>query len=175
MKYLMFFLGVFVLEAAPSTRQSILNKLNNTVIEDIVLDDLTIEEVIKVLHIKSNNEINFLYIRNPSAGNPNVQSTNNIPQIIDPITGVPVNPFPLQPIVKELEIPRIKNARVSLKNITLKQLLDISTLFFSQPMRYVVTDFGVVFLHRKEGELLLTRTYRINPNIFNNRNKNGNK
>jgi hypothetical protein len=176
MKYLVFFLLVFILEAAPSTRQSILNKLNNTVIESISLDDLTIEEIIKILHDKSGNKINFLYLKKYKARVPNAPLTNNIPQMLDPVTGMPIFLPPAPQVFQEPELPRIKTARVSLKNVTLKQLLDISTLCLDQPISYVVTDAAVIFIHRNKGEKpLISRKFRIKPNIFNNGNSNANK
>ena len=52
----------FTLQAAPSTRESVLNKLNNTTVESIDLNDLTIEEIAGILHTKSGNKINFIYL-----------------------------------------------------------------------------------------------------------------
>ena len=171
MKILLPLLLAFTLQAAPSTRESVLNKLNNTIIESIDLNDLTIEEVAGILHSKSGNKINFIYLKNHETKASTPPATNNIPQMRDPITGLPVIPFP-PPLALQApqapEIPRIKAARISLKNVTLKQLLEISTLCFDQSMSYVITDFGVVFIHRDKDEKgLVSRTFIIRRNVFN--------
>jgi hypothetical protein len=174
MKYLVFFLLVFVLEAAPPTRESILNQLNNIIIKDITLDDLTIEEIIKILYNKSNNKVNFVYL-DRSLSDPTWRPTivtNNLGQ-----GGIPQFPTLAPPPAAVPDpLPRIKTPRVSLKNVTLKQFLDISVLCFDQSISYVVTDSSVIFLHRnKEEKGLILRRFRIKPNIFNNGSNNGRK
>jgi hypothetical protein len=159
------------LNGAPSTRQSVLNNLNSVVVKEIALDDFTIEELMKVLHDRSGGKINFIYLKKPKAKVSNTPLTNNIPQMLDPITGLPVGMLPpigfapqQQP---EERLPRIKTAQVSLKNVTLQQLLDISTVCFDQPMKYIIADFGIVFMHRGKGEkFLLSRRFQVNLNIF---------
>ena len=161
----------FTLQAAPSTRESVLNKLNNTTVESIDLNDLTIEEIAGILHTKSGNKINFIYLKKQESEVPKAPPVNNAPQMLDPATGLPMMlpPPPFVPqVAQELGSPRIKAARVSLKNVTLKQLLEISTLCFDQPMSYVITDFGVVFIHRDKDEKgLVSRTFIIRRNVFN--------
>ena len=170
MKYLIFLLFVSVLHAAPSTRQSILKNLNATTLKEITLDDFTIEELMKVLHDRSGGKINFIYLKKPEAKASNIPLTNKVPQMLDPITGLPVGMPPIgfaPQVLPEPSLPRIKTAQVSLKNVTLQQLLDISTVCFDQPIKYVIADFGIVFMHRSEGEKqLFSRRYRINLNVF---------
>ena len=170
MRALILFFLAFSLNAAPSTRKSVLNNLNTIVIKEITLDDFTIEELMEVLHDRSGGKINFIYFKKPKAKAPNIPLTNNVPQMLDPITGLPV---PMPPIgfalraLEKPELPRIKAAQVSLKNVTLQQLLDISTVCFNQPMKYIIVDFGIVFMHRPEGERqLFPRGYHINLNVF---------
>ena len=124
----------------------------------------------KLLHDKSGGKINFIYLKKPKVKAPNISPTNNIPQMLDPATGLPAA-FPFLPLVpqaiQEPKLPRIKTAQVSLKNVTLHQLLDIAVICFDQPMKYVIADFGIIFMHRPEGEKqLFFRRYHMNLNVF---------
>lgn len=168
-KNIIFIILVFSLDAAPSTRQSVIKNLNTTVIKEITLTDFTIEELMKLLHDKSGGKINFLYLKKPIVQAPISPLTNNIPAGFDPFTGLPIAPplIPLPPQNIEPELPRVKTVQVSLKNVTLQQLLDITVICFDQPMKYIIADFGIVFMHLKDGEKqLYSRKYKINPNIF---------
>jgi hypothetical protein len=170
MKYLILLLLAFSLNAASSTRKSVLNNLNTIIIKEIELNDLVIEEVIKVLQSKSGDKINFLYLLHSKVKPPPITQTNNIPFGVDPINGLPLlPPAPLPPLVVAPadNAPRIVSGNIVLKNVSIKQALDIAVLCFNQPMQYAVTDFGVVFMHRKDGkEALFTRRFIVNPNIF---------
>jgi|10_taG_2_1085330.scaffolds.fasta_scaffold02012_17 hypothetical protein len=171
MKYLILLFLTLSLNATPSTRQSISKSLNTIVIKEITLDDFTIEELMKVLHERSGSKINFIYLKKPKTKVANISPTNNIAQMLDPITGLPVALPPFAPLapqeLPEAALPRIKTAQVSLRNVTLQQLLDISVICFNQPMKYIIADFGIVFMHRAEGEKqLFSRGYRINLNVF---------
>lgn len=169
-KNIIFIILVFSLDAAPSTRQSVIKNLNTTVIKEITLTDFTIEELMKLLHDKSGGKINFLYLKKPIVQAPISPLTNNIPAGFDPFTGLPLAPplVPLPPQNIVPELPRIKTVQVSLKNVTLQQLLDITVICFDQPMKYIITDFGIVFMHLKDGEKqLFFRRYKVNPSIFN--------
>ena len=175
MKYLILLLLAFSLNAVPSTRKSVLNNLNTIIIKEIELNHLTIEEIIKILQEKSINKVNFIYLPSTKPPNPTLPPlTNNAPagQVVDPLTGLPLTLPPLIPLVAPVAppdaLPRIVRGNIVFRNITLKQALDICTLCFDQPMQYVVTDFGVIFMHRKDGEEgLFTRKLKVNPNIFN--------
>ena len=151
MKYLILLLLAFSLDAAPSTRKSVLNNLNTIIIKEIELNHLTIEKIIEILQEKSLNKVNFIYLPNtkPAVAPPTIL-TNNVPvgQVVDPITGLPLALPPIIPLMAPVAqpdaLPRIVRGNITFRNITLKQALDISTLCFDQPMQYVVTDFGVV-------------------------------
>jgi len=169
MKYLILLFLVFSLNSAPSTRQSVIKNLNNVIIKEIELDDFTIEELMNILHARSGNKINFLYLKKPLTQSPAQSLTNNIGAGFDPLTGLPIAQplMPLPPPNVEPPLPRINKVHISLKNVTLHQLLDICTVCFDQPMKYIITDFGIVFMHLKEGEKYLhSRKYKINPSIF---------
>ena len=170
MKILFFLLLALSLNAVPSTRKSVSNNLNTIVVKEITLDDLTIEEFMKLLQDKSGGKVNFIYFQKKGVNPPPVESTNNVPAF-DPFTGLPIGNLqfniPLPIALLESKSPRIRAIHASLKNITLKQLLDISIICFDQPMKYVVADFGVVFIPLEDGEKqLFLRRYQINPNIF---------
>ena len=153
---------MFSLNAFCSTREAVIKNLNNTIIPEITLDDFTIEELMKILHAKSGGKINFLYLKRPILKVPTTVQIN-------PLTGLPITPplIPLPPQNIEPELPRVKTVQVSLKNVTLQQLLDITVICFDQPMKYIIADFGIVFMHLKDGEKqLYSRKYKINPNIF---------
>lgn len=177
MKYLILLLLLlaFTLNAAPSTRKSVLNNLNTIIIKEIELNHLTIEKIIEILQEKSLNKVNFIYLPKAKPVTPALPAlTNNAPagQGVDPLTGLPLvlPPFPLliAPVAPPDALPRIVRGNIVFRSITLKQALDICTLCFDQPMQYVVTDFGVIFMHRKDGEEgLFTRKLKVNPNIFN--------
>lgn len=167
---LLFLFLTLSLQAAPSNRKMVLDSLNTIVINEIELDDFTIEEVLTALQAKSQNKINFLYLRNSKPKLPTLPTTNNFNFAINPLTGLPnqppaLPPIPVAPAVDDS--PRIISGNITLKNITLKQALDISTLCFDKPMQYTITDFGVVFSHRKSnGESLFLRRFTVNPSIF---------
>ena len=169
MKTLILFFLMFSLNAFCSTREAVIKNLNDTIIPEITLDDFTIEELMKILHDKSGGKINFLYFKKPVSKIPPPLLTNNIPAGFDPLTGLPLAP-PIMPLPHqniEPELPRVKTVQVSLKSVTLQQLLDITVICFDQPMKYVIMDFGIVFMHLKEGEKqLFQRKYKVNPNIF---------
>ena len=175
MKYLILLLLAFSLNAVPSTRKSVLNNLNTIIIKEIELNHLTIEEIIKILQEKSINKVNFIYLPSTKPPSPILPPLiNNAPagQVVDPLTGLPLTLPPLIPLVAPVAppdaLPRIVRGNIVFRNITLKQALDICTLCFDQPMQYVVTDFGVIFMHRKDGEEgIFTRKLKVNPNIFN--------
>ena len=123
-----------------------------------------------ILHARSGNKINFLYLKKPITQAPAPPLTNNIGAGFDPLTGLPIAPplIPLAPQNVERPLPRINKVHISLKNVTLHQLLDICTVCFDQPMKYIITDFGIVFMHLKDGEKqLFFRRYKVNPSIFN--------
>jgi hypothetical protein len=136
--------------------------------------------------------INFIF--NPHLNKPN-KPENQRPEIgqmaIDPRTGLPVSPtgltsppaamgnfpaglpnlgvpFPLPPIPQlgaQEEQIKIRGLSVPLHNLSLKQVLDVCAMSFSQPMTYVVMDYGVVFIRKPEGQAnQFLRTFILKPN-----------
>ena len=171
---------------AAETRQSVLNKLNSTFIKKAgSLDGFTMPEILEVLSDFSGNKVNFMYM--PHLGENRVAQQPVIPDPtppIDPTTGIPlglpavnqalpgigVGGLQMPPAPEQLAevMPRIRGVRIKLRNVTLKQLLDITTMSFDKPIQYVVTDYGVIFIPRKKNApILFNRTYQINPRRLN--------
>lgn len=169
---------------AAETRQGVLNKLDSTFIEKAgSLDGFTMPEILEVLSDFSGNKVNFMYM--PHLGENRTVERPVIPVStppIDPITGLPNVLFPqvatnalpaglqMHPIPDRLAevMPRIRGVRIKLRNVTLKQLLDITTMSFDKPVQYIVTDYGVIFIPRKKNApILFNRTYQINPRRLN--------
>ena len=196
-------LSALCLNAAPPTRQSIQENLNNTFLPKVGnLNTFTMAETLEVLHRLSNNKINFLYFGHLTPESPPSVTTNappamgglpplpiagggipNQPMIpfppnganglannnigmINPATGLPL--IPIEPEKPQRQEPVIKSVTGELKNITLKQLVEIVEMTMQPPVQYVITDWGVVFLPRaKNKPYLPTRTFRLNrPHLF---------
>ena len=176
----------FVSVSAAETRQGVLNKLNSTFIKKAgSLDGFTMPEVLELLSGFSGNKVNFMYMSHlgenkaaerPAVPNP-VLPINPAPPI-DPATGLPSLLLPrvaanappvglqMHPMPNQLAevMPRINGVRVKLRNVTLKQLLDITAMSFDRPIQYVIMDYGVIFIPRKKNApILFNRVYQINP------------
>ena len=169
---------------AAETRQGVLNKLNSTFIKKAgSLDGFTMPEILELLSSFSGNKVNFMYMshlgENKAAEQP---ATPNPALPIDPATGLPsfsppqvaanAPPVGLQmhPMPNQLAevMPRISGVRVKLRNVTLKQLLDITAMSFDRPIEYIVMDYGVIFIPRKKNApILFNRVYQINPRRLN--------
>ena len=133
-----------------------------------------------------NNKINFLYFPPkpttkvvPAAIPPtnlplNGFEPNNNPNLPLPPFGVQTNVFmpPMHTVVQP-EAPQMKIATGRIHNLTLKQLLNIIVLGCQPPIKYTITDYGVVFLPRDKDNLHTeTRSFRLNGNMFRRLNKN---
>jgi hypothetical protein len=169
---------------AAETRQGVLNKLNSTLIKKAgSLDGFTMPEILELLSDFSDNKVNFMYMSH-LGGNRVVEQpvAPNPAQPIDPATGLPslllpqvaanAPPVGLQmpPMPNQLAevMPRINGVRVKLRNVTLKQLLDITAMSFDRPIEYIVMDYGVIFIPRKKNApILFNRVYQINPRRLN--------
>jgi hypothetical protein len=178
---------VFGAQIKPQTSAGLRAKLNATFVPKFgPMNDYTIEEVLEVLYNISKDGkgqgINFIFNRNlnkPKAATAPLE----IGQVlqINPITGLPVNhtqpglslppniglPFPQFEAQGEKQI-KIRGLSVPLHNLTLKQVLDVCAMSFSQPMTYVVMDYGIMFMRKPEGQAnQFFRTFTINPNRLN--------
>lgn len=186
------FLSVFVTNAAPLNRKIVETHLNKIFLPHVGnLTGFTIEETLEVLVKLSNNKINFLYL--PQLGlppkPPQLVNTNGfgvavpigglgVPVFppnggvplpnngvgIDPATGMLAlpQPIPQLPAVKEKD-PEMSTLTGDLKNLTLKQLLDVIEMGMNPPVQYIIMDWGVVFIQRdKNKPFMPTRIYRLN-------------
>jgi|LULG01.1.fsa_nt_gb hypothetical protein len=178
---------VSVAIGAESTR----NKLDTIVVKKLGIErGFTMEEVIEALSDAAGGRVNFLYFPalevkdpvNPApppplpsglpAQLPAIGNVNGIPQApmrLDPVSGLPA-PLPIlgNPLTKLENEPKIRGVRLKLKDVSLRQAVDIVSMSFDKPMQTVVMDFGVIFIPRKNPTPLFNRTYRINPSRLNN-------
>ena len=173
--------------------ESVRNKLDRIVVKEVGIDrGFTMEEVLEVLSDASGGEINFLYfpaveikggpvnlttnglpaqINLPAVGNVSGIPPFGIPQAplrLDPNTGLPISPVLGNPdaLAKGEAEPKIRGVHLRLKNVSLRQFVDIVSMSFDKPVQPVVTTFGVVFVPRKTA--LFNRVYQINPRRLNN-------
>ena len=170
-KILLFILAAGIANAAPTNSKQIRKKLSNTIVAEAgPLNSFSMDEIIDILPKVSNNGLNFFYFPPRVVQQP---ATNNVQRpFINPATGLPpvggqVNGFPPQfppPNQPARDKPKIVGLTRPIKNVTLKQLLDVVTMSFDRPMIYVVTSFGVVFMESKEkGPQTVTRRMQLSP------------
>ena len=170
-KILLFILAAGIANAAPINSKQIRKKLNNTIVAEAgPLNSFSMDEIIDILPKVSNNSLNFFYFPPRAVQRP---ATNNVQQpFINPVTGLPpvggqVNGLPPQfPPPNQLarNNPKIVGLTRPIKNMTLKQLLDVIAMSFDRPMIYVVTSFGIVFMESDEkGPQATTRRLQLSP------------
>ena len=149
-------------------RQRISHKLDAIKLDSVAYDGLPLSEVIKAIDKDAINRdpdkkgINFLL---STTADPQQSAA----QVIDPATGLPVaggaggggGEGDIGTTTIRISPPQ--------KDISLHQLLDILVLVADRPIKYTVTDFGVVItLKGQEAQTLYTRWYKIDPNTFMN-------
>jgi hypothetical protein len=171
----------FSVVAAPSTREQVNKQINSIIIPKVGnLHGFNLNEVMELLQKTSNNKINFLYL--PPKPKPEIEipfmPTNNIPALgFDPNGLPPLPPNfnqppplipPLQQPAQEDKIPVIKMFTPELKNITIKQLLELIVMSSQPPIQYVVMDYGIVFLPQEDEKkaYMPVRLFRLNRNPF---------
>ena len=166
------------IDLKPITKDDIKKSLNETLIDQINVHGWSLSEFIN--NVGSITNINMVF-HLPKTEKP---APNAIPAtpIIDPLTGLPPLPnninlppfpnqqFPLLPplaVDEGLEMDNIKinTGNTTLRNITLKQLLDIVCLGSSTPLSYSVTEYGILIY--KVDERLVFRKFRLlRPYLF---------
>ena len=160
------------LNLKPITKDDIKKSLNETAIYQINVHGWSLSEFIN--NVGSITNINIIFhLPKTEKPTPNVVPAT---PIIDPLTGLPPLPnninlppfpnqqFPLLPplaVDEGLEMDNIKinTGNTTLRNITLKQLLDIVCLGSSTPLSYSVTEYGVLIY--KVDERLVFRKFRL--------------
>jgi hypothetical protein len=102
--------------------------------------------------------INFLI-------NPNIVVALSTAPLIDPTTGAVIPQPPMDPMDMDGVIIRIVPP---LRNVRLADVLDAIVRVASQPIRYSIEEFGIVFSQKPPDESLAleTRIFRVNPNTF---------
>jgi Flp pilus assembly secretin CpaC/tetratricopeptide (TPR) repeat protein len=144
-------------------RQSIQSKLHRIVLNEILFDGLTLPDVLNYLHQTAQardpdrHGINFLI-------NPNIVVALGAPQI-DPTTGALVAPQSAEPFDMDGVIIRIVPP---MRNVRMADVLDAIVRVATQPIRYSIEEFGIVFSQKPPDESvqLETRFFRVNPNTF---------
>ena len=177
------------LTAASSARKKIDAQLNTTIVPKIDnLQTLNINELMNVLSKFSNNKINFLYFPPkppPKITVPAIPPYNLPLNGFDPNNnGVPLPPppsfgqgqtnffMPPMEVAVEQKVPEMKIATGQLNNLTMKQLVNIIAMGCQPPIKYIITDYGVVFLPReKDKPYIETRSFRMNGGFFRNFNR----
>ena len=184
--------------AAVQNRSTIKKKLEETRVPlTLSLNGLTMNEVIGLLPTVEGNDLNYFWfppkkkpVQNTNVFAPNIMplpagiAPNPIPPqgvgMINPATGLPLPPpVPQQimglPVPPDETAPKIVGLQNKIRNINLRQLLDIISMSFDKPIKYVITDYGIIFVEdkqvSKDGVRIFSRTYRVNPSIIKNFNK----
>jgi len=84
---------------------------------------------------------------------------NSRPDSISPSSGPVAPPFDIGSTTIKINPP--------LRNIKLSDVLDAVCQVADQPIIYSVEDYAVVFVPRPQADsVLITRTFRVNPNLF---------
>jgi hypothetical protein len=148
-------------------REVIVSKLDRIHMDQVQWSEgLPLGEVIKNLYGQSKlrdpdkKGINFLWTANGSAASGG-QSPGN-----DPATGLPLPPAgggggDVGTAVNDITI------RLTLDDVSLKDLLDAIVLVSDKPIKYSIQDFAVVFSPKgADVAQLYTRTFRVDPNTF---------
>jgi Flp pilus assembly secretin CpaC len=145
-------------------RQSIQSKLHRIVINEVLFDGLSLPDVLNYLYQTAQardpdrHGINFLI-------NPNIVVPFAAAPLIDPTTGQPIPQQPMEPMDMDGVMIRIVPP---LRNVRLSDVLEAIVRVASQPIRYSIEEFGIVFSQKPPDESLAleTRIFRVNPNTF---------
>ena len=172
-------LTVIVTAAAPSNRREVVKQLNQIVIPNMGnLQGFNMTEMVEILGNLSGNKINFIWIPHLVATQEKSPQTNTnsfpAPQPARPLNGG--NVFPNNNVggVQQLPVAK-KNVEPvmkvfvagELKNITLKQAVDFTTMSMQPPVQYMIMDYGIIFYPRTKSETHMpTRVFRLNRNSF---------
>lgn len=162
--------------AAPNTsskaRQKLLAKLDQIQVGEVFFDGLPLEEVVKWLRLEClkhdpekkgmNFIINpFLNKAPPSPG----AATNRAGQTSPPLLDAFGNPIAIRPQTPGTGLGSVLiKINPSLKELTLRQALDVICKMANQPIQYIVEDYAVVFLPGPANRF--PRIYKTDPNTF---------
>lgn len=129
-------------------RRAILNKLETIRLDSIAIDALPLNEVVRILsdsvkkHDPSKTGINFMIDPSQPPGGMN------------PTPGLAIDPTTGTPIAQEMVDIQSVSVRINppLNNVRLSDVLDAIVRVADQPIKYIVTDYAVVFALRRADE-----------------------
>ena len=129
-------------------RRAILNKLETIQLDSITVDGLPLNEVVRILSdsVKkrdpSKTGINFMIDPSQPAGG------------MDPTPGLAIDPTTGTPLAQQIVDIQSVSVRINppLNNVRLIDVLDAIVRVADQPIKYVVTDYAVVFALRRVDE-----------------------
>ncbi len=148
-------------------RHDINEKLNHIVLQDVEFPDIGVplSEAVKYLDKETR-------LRDPQRQGLNfmiapwvdIQTQTQGALTIDPTTGQPSTAPPEPPFeLRDVKI-RIEPA---LRNVTLKEVLDAIVKVAEKPIKFSIEDYAIIFSRKlPEQQQLFTRTYKVNPNTF---------
>ena len=145
-------------------RQSIQNKLDKIILDEVKFDGLPLGEVVKWLDEQTR-------LRDPERKGLNflVSSSIDAPQstgatTIDPATGAPVAAAQAEQL--DLNSITIK-LTPGLKKVRLADALDAIATVADRPIKVSLLEYAIVFTQRlPEAEQLHTRQFKVDPNTF---------
>ncbi|HTV43640.1 MAG TPA: hypothetical protein VMF08_23955 [Candidatus Sulfotelmatobacter sp.] len=158
------------------SRQAIYSKLNNIRLDNVDFPSVPLSEVMRTLRQESHDRdpqkqgINFLF--NPNIEN--IPSTAAIPgqeglrggapQTINPQTGLPEQASTSAPQPAD---PTQITINLSLKDVSLVDVLNAICLVSDHPIKYSVEDYGIVFAQKgPDSPQYEMRTFKVDPNTF---------
>jgi hypothetical protein len=165
----------------PLTKRAVNEQIDTVILADIDVDGYTLAKLIERMH-EFNPRINYVTYFPSTVVEVQVPALQPAasPQI-NPATGLPfVAPFNLPANGQAVVLPQIPVANIEpdpgnikintgnipLKNITLRQLLDIACLGSTAPINYTVTDYGILIFKTKDRRHNVRRYRLVRPNLF---------
>jgi tetratricopeptide (TPR) repeat protein len=149
-------------------REAIFNQLNREVLDNVSYDHLPLSDVVRNLDEQAKlrdpdkKGINFLI-------NPNPDRTVGftlppVPQaMVNPATGLPEA---ATTVAEETPVDQVM-INLNLNHVRLADVLDAIVIVADHPIKYDVTDYGIVFSSRNPNQIqLYMRTFRVDPNTF---------
>jgi hypothetical protein len=162
----------------PLTKRVVNEQIDSVIVPEINVDGYTLAKLIDHVH-GLNPRINYItYFPPPAIPTRPALQPVGIPQA-NPVTGLPFNLpangqaflLPQLPAVSVEPGPdniKINTGNIPLRNITLRQLLDIACLGSTTPINYTVTDYGILIFKTKDRRYNVRKFRLVRPNIFFN-------
>lgn len=186
MKYIILFLCLCSVTFGLD-KKTVSKQINTTVIPAANINNYTLEEVLEFIS-NFNPKINYLTFFKKKEPQPVQPIQPVLPQQMDPVTGFPLPPNGLppipqfdpatsQPLFPNAPVPqqqvdgtaiKIKTGNITIRNVTIRHLLNIICMHADHPIDYTITDYGVVIYEvEKEKRFLYTRRFILQrPYLF---------